>query len=99
MDFRKLLDEHLPKIKWLAHRISRGLEGQSGLESLISAGKTALWQASERWDPLVSPDLWNYAHSRVKGAMLDELRLMDHLSRTAARRSNGMRWGSCHGPS
>jgi len=83
MDFRELLDEHLPKIKWLAHKISRGKGGKTELDALISAGKIALWQSSERWNPLVSPDLWKYAHSRVKGAMLDELRQMDQLSRTA----------------
>lgn len=83
MDFRKLLDEHLPKIKWLAHKISRGRGGKTELDALISAGKVALWQSSERWDPSVSPDLWKYAYSRVKGAMLDELRQMDQLSRTA----------------
>jgi len=83
MDFRELLDEHLPKIKWLVHKISRGRGGQTELDALISAGKVALWQSSERWDPSVSPDLWKYAHSRVKGAMLDELRQLDQLSRTA----------------
>lgn len=97
MDFQELLDKHLSKIKWLAYKISKGKRGQSVLDDLISVGMVALWQSSKRWDPLVSFDLWNYAQSRVRGAMLDELRQLDQLPRTAREKIkrdevDGLQW-------
>lgn len=52
------------------------------LDDLISAGIVGLMDAIEKWDPQRQTKLRTYAEFRIKGAILDELRNQDWISRT-----------------
>lgn len=62
------------------HVASRG--GPSDLsDDLWSVGALGLVEASHRFDPARGISFETFAKRRILGAMLDELRRMDHLSR------------------
>lgn len=54
-----------------------------GSEDLEAAGIVGLIQAVDRFDPARGIPFEGYAALRVRGAMLDEVRRLDDLSRTA----------------
>ncbi len=66
----------------LAHVITKGAGSADDVADLVALGQVALWHALERYDPSRG-DFWPYARARVRGAMLDALRAMDHLPRAA----------------
>ena len=81
--FDDVLRAHRTRVERTAWSVSLGVGGRLVLDGLISAGAVALWQAWQRYDPARSPDLWRFAFPIVRGAMLDEMRFTDHLSRDA----------------
>src|SRR5271157_2651656 len=79
--FDAIFREHQAPIWKLAHKIAKGWGGRLILEDLVAAGNLALWRMHERYDPSRGTTLWQSAYLRVKGAMIDELRDQDLLSR------------------
>lgn len=70
--------------------VARGLfvrvpPGVIECEDLVGAGMVGLLQAAGAYDPARNDDFWGFARGRVLGAMLDELRAMDPLGRSARR--------------
>jgi len=53
------------------------------LDELIQVGMVGLIEASESYDPAKGIEFDHFAHSRVKGAMLDEVRRLSVLPRSA----------------
>jgi len=54
---------------------------------LASAGSLALVQAAQAYDPSTGVPFARYAALRIRGALLDELRSMDWVSRGARQRA------------
>jgi RNA polymerase sigma factor for flagellar operon FliA len=69
------------KIKAQALRLKAKLPNHIELDELISAGSLGLMEALYKYDPSSQNLFETYADTRIKGAMLDELRKMDWLSR------------------
>jgi RNA polymerase sigma factor for flagellar operon FliA len=69
------------KIKGHALRLKAKLPSHIELDELISAGSLGLMEALYKYDPDSQNRFETYADTRIKGAMLDELRKMDWLSR------------------
>jgi RNA polymerase sigma factor for flagellar operon FliA len=86
LSFPEILKMYDARIAQLARVVTYGTGELSMFDVLIQAGRVALWQASKRFDPTRLPDLWMYAHPRVRGAMLDELRLHASTSRHYRKR-------------
>lgn len=84
----------LEKYQQLVERIARRLVWRTGMQSayddLWSAGALALLEASHRYDPGKGATFATFAEHRVRGAMLDELRSMDHLPRRLRNRTDDM---------
>ena len=92
-----------------AQALARHLPSNVEKADLIQVGLIAVAQASLgfRWDgdrdsPEATEAFVRYARVRVKGAMLDELRQMDHLGRGQRRQLKALqiareRWRSVHG--
>ena len=82
----------LEKYQSLIDRIARRLVWRTGMHSayddLWSAGALALIEANRRYDPAKGASFATFAEHRVRGAMIDELRGMDHLPRRLRSRTD-----------
>jgi RNA polymerase sigma factor for flagellar operon FliA len=85
-----LILEHLPQIKYIAHRISAKLPSHVELNDLVSAGILGLLDAVEKFDPGRGVKFKTYAELRVKGAILDSLRNLDWAPRSLRKRSKDL---------
>lgn len=85
-----LILEHLPQIKYIAHRISAKLPAHVELNDLVSAGVLGLLDAVEKFDPTRGVKFKTYAELRVKGAILDSLRNLDWAPRSLRKRSKDL---------
>lgn len=72
-------------VRHAATRLLRRLPSMVRYDDLYSAGLTALVEASRRFDVARGVDFRTYAKHRVYGAMLDELRRLDTVSRDRRR--------------
>lgn len=75
-----------PKIKYLAIRLKSRLPQNVELSDLVSAGTLGLMEAFGKFKPDLNVKFDTYAESRIRGAMLDELRGMDWLPRSLRQR-------------
>lgn len=75
-----------PKVKYLALRLKTRLPQNVELSELISAGTLGLMEAFGKFRPDLNVKFDTYAESRIRGAMLDELRSMDWLPRSLRQR-------------
>ncbi len=77
--------ELLARHQGLIDRCARRLAARSGRtvtpEDLWSAGAMGLLEAARRFDPARDIRFDSFAEHRIRGAMLDEMRRMDHLPR------------------
>jgi RNA polymerase sigma factor FliA len=84
----------LEKYQSLVERTARRLVWRTGMQSayddLWSAGALALLEAGRRYDPTKGASFATFAEHRVRGAMIDELRSMDHLPRRLRNRTDDM---------
>lgn len=69
----------------LVDRVARRISARSGhavaADDLWSAGALGLLEAARRFDPTQNVKFETFAEHRIRGAMLDELRRIDHLPR------------------
>ncbi|MDW8002899.1 MAG: FliA/WhiG family RNA polymerase sigma factor [Deltaproteobacteria bacterium] len=79
----KLIEEFVPIIKALALKVARGINDETLLEDLVSAGLIGLLEAMERYNPERGIKLKTYAYLRIRGSMIDELRAHDYFPRSA----------------
>jgi RNA polymerase sigma factor for flagellar operon FliA len=84
----------LEKYQSLIERIARRMVWRTGMHSayddLWSAGALALIEAGHRYDPSKGASFATFAEYRVRGAMIDELRSMDHLPRRLRSRTDDL---------
>src|SRR3954469_24994429 len=78
---RKLADRYMSIVRRHAYRLARRLPSHVHVEDLMGAGFVGLADALNKYDRS-GPDRFEaYADCRIRGAMLDELRSYDPLSR------------------
>jgi len=78
---RKLADRYMSIVRRHAYRLARRLPSHVNVEDLMGAGFVGLADALNKYDRS-GPDRFEaYADCRIRGAMLDELRSYDPLSR------------------
>lgn len=82
-DFRAvLIVEHLYLVKYLVARIASQLPPHLDQQDLNSAATVGLIHAVDRFDPTRGVLFKTFAEQHIRGAILDELRSLDVLSRT-----------------
>jgi RNA polymerase sigma factor for flagellar operon FliA len=89
-DEAALLEKHQALVERVARRLVWRTGMQSAYDDLWSAGALALLEAGHRYDPAKGASFATFAEHRVRGAMLDELRSMDHLPRRLRNRTDDM---------
>ncbi len=78
----EVISEFVPLIKSMAYRFATQLPPHLDVEDLVSVGVIGLMGAMTRYDPGRSVKFKTYVHSRIRGAMLDEIRAMDWIPRS-----------------
>jgi RNA polymerase sigma factor for flagellar operon FliA len=82
-DAREHLILHFaPLVKYVAGRVSVGLPPNIEQADLVSYGIFGLIDAIEKYDPERGIKFETYAISRIKGAIIDELRAIDWIPRS-----------------
>ncbi len=76
-----MLDDYRPLVYQVAHRLRVGKPSCVELDDLVQAGMIGLMEAEQRFEPSHGATFVGYACSRIQGAMLDELRGNDWMSR------------------
>jgi len=77
----RLILEHIPLLKHIAGRMSFDLPNGVDRDDLFGYGMLGLIAAADSWDASRGLKFSTYAYSRMRGAILDELRRMDFLPR------------------
>jgi RNA polymerase sigma factor for flagellar operon FliA len=78
----RLILAYSPLVKYVAGRMSCGLPGHIDEGDLVSYGLLGLIGALERFDLSRNIKFETYAVSRIKGAIIDELRALDWVPRS-----------------
>jgi RNA polymerase sigma factor for flagellar operon FliA len=77
----ELIREGLPLVRRMAFRMARRLPPNVDVNDLIGAGTEGLLKAVQYYDAERYPQFEPYAKTRIRGAILDELRANDSLTR------------------
>lgn len=82
----RIVRHYAPKIRYLALRLKTRLPKCVELGELISSGTLGLMEALGKFQPQLGIRFETYAESRIRGAMLDELRRLDWFPRSLRQR-------------
>ncbi len=79
----RLVEVLLPLVHRVFERISISLPPHIATEDLLQVALIGLYHAINRFDPGQGLSFEAFAYPRIRGAILDELRAMDHISRSS----------------
>jgi RNA polymerase sigma factor FliA len=79
--FQGLFENHLPLVRLIVERMKRKLPNSVETEDLYCTGVTGLVAAARNYRLSPEADFAAYAATRISGAILDELRRTDWMSR------------------
>jgi RNA polymerase sigma factor FliA len=86
----RLLVEHLPTVRFIARKIHGRLPQHVELDDLISAGVVGLIDAFGKFDHSKQVQFKSYAQFRIRGAILDSLRMLDWSPRELRRKGRAV---------
>jgi RNA polymerase sigma factor for flagellar operon FliA len=81
LDVNSMLKQYSSLVRRLAHQMIAKLPANVELDDLIQVGMIGLTDALSRYDAAQGVQFETFATQRIRGAMLDELRGNDYLSR------------------
>lgn len=81
LDVNGMLRQYSPLVRRLAHQMMAKLPANVEVDDLIQVGMIGLADALSRFDPAQGVQIETFATQRIRGAMLDELRGTDWMSR------------------
>jgi RNA polymerase sigma factor FliA len=85
-----LVREHLPLASRAVNELARRLPAHVHRDDLLSAAMLGLAQAARSWDPERGASFERHAVTRIRGALLDELRGSDWASRSVRFKARRM---------
>jgi RNA polymerase sigma factor FliA len=83
----RLIVAYAPLVKYVAGRLGSGLPAHVEEADLVSYGLLGLIGAIERFDPERDIKFETFAMSRIRGAIIDELRALDWVPRSVRSRA------------
>lgn len=86
----RLIVEYSPLVRRVAARMAAGLPTGVDRDDLVGYGTFGLIGAIERFDPGRGTRFESYAATRIRGAIIDELRLADWVPRTVRARATSV---------
>lgn len=87
----ELIEEFTPKVRLIANMISSKISHQVEFDDLMNAGVVGLLDAIDKFDPSRNNKFTTYAEFRIRGAILDSLRGLDLLTRSAREKANQLK--------
>ena len=81
LDVQSMLKQYSPLVRRLAHQMIAKLPANVEIDDLIQVGMIGLTDAMTRFDHKQGVQFETFATQRIRGAMLDELRGADWMSR------------------
>lgn len=81
-----LLERHLGLVHHVALGVLRKAPPNAELDDLVSAGTIGLMEAVDKFEPAYGLAFSTFAQPRIRGAILDDLRRRDHVSRSQRKR-------------
>src|SRR5438552_2293801 len=81
LDVNSMLKQYSPLVRRLAHQLIAKLPANVEIDDLIQVGMIGLTDALTRFDVQQGVQFETFATQRIRGAMLDELRGGDWMSR------------------
>jgi len=87
----ELIGKFLPRVKYYASRYAFYLPAEVSIEDLVSAGIIGLLEAMERYDPSFNASLSTFADFRIRGAIIDEVRSMQWVSKDSRKKLDDVR--------
>lgn len=85
LDRDALLRQHVPLVRRLAHHMIAKLPANVEIDDLIQVGMIGLSEALSRFEATQGVQFETFATQRIRGAMLDELRETDWMSRSSRK--------------
>lgn len=86
----QLILHYSPLVKYVAGRVSVGLPPNVEQADFVSSGVFGLIDAIEKFDLERSIKFETYAISRIRGAMIDELRALDWIPRSVRQKARSV---------
>lgn len=86
----QLILHYSPLVKYVAGRVSVGLPANVEQADFVSSGIFGLMDAIEKFDPSRSIKFETYAITRIRGAMIDELRALDWIPRSVRQKARAV---------
>jgi RNA polymerase sigma factor FliA len=86
-DQEEMITAHLPLVGHLVRELLGRLPARVSRDDLVSAGMIALVTAAKSFDDGYGVPFGRFASSRIRGALLDELRSLDWASRSVRSRA------------
>lgn len=77
----ELMEAYLPLVRIIAQKLFAGLPNTVEYEDLVMSGVFGLSEAIERYSLDRGVKFQNFAHFRIRGSMVDELRVQDWVPR------------------
>lgn len=81
LDRDKLILDHVPLLQHIVGRMSYDIPGRVQRDDLFGWGMRGLIEAADGFEPDRGLQFSTFAYSRIRGAILDELRRLDFLPR------------------
>jgi len=85
LDRDALIRQHVPLVRRIAHHMIAKLPPNVELDDLIQVGMIGLAEALSRYEAAQGVQFETFATQRIRGAMLDELREGDWMSRSSRK--------------
>jgi RNA polymerase sigma factor for flagellar operon FliA len=86
----QLILHYSPLVKYVAGRVSVGLPANVEQADFVSSGVFGLIDAIEKFDPERAIKFETYAITRIRGAMIDELRALDWIPRSVRQKARAV---------
>jgi RNA polymerase sigma factor for flagellar operon FliA len=86
----RLILRYAPLVKYVAGRVSVGLPQNVDTADLVSNGMFGLIDAIEKFDPDRAIKFETYAVTRIRGAIIDELRSFDWVPRSVRQKARNV---------
>lgn len=90
IDNNSLLKQYSPLVRRLAHQMIAKLPANVEIDDLIQVGMIGLTDALNRFDAAQGVQFETFATQRIRGAMLDELRGNDWMSRGSRKQQRSI---------
>ncbi len=90
LDLNSMLKQYSPLVRRLAHQMIAKLPANVEIDDLIQVGMIGLTDALSRFDAAQGVQFETFATQRIRGAMLDELRGNDWMTRGSRKQQRSI---------